>query len=105
VLNAYQALRDGGAAAKSMVVVGESSGGCLALGLAVMLDEHRADLPAGIAALSPMSDLEMRGASWLFNAQKDVADKDMGRRLTSLYIDDSQRRDRVARIPRTANLE
>ncbi|HEU5294766.1 MAG TPA: alpha/beta hydrolase fold domain-containing protein [Burkholderiaceae bacterium] len=79
-----------------IVVVGESSGGCLALGLAVMLDEHRADLPAGIAALSPMSDLEMRGASWLFNAEKDVADRDMGRRLTSLYIDDSERHDRVA---------
>jgi epsilon-lactone hydrolase len=96
VLNAYQALRAAGTSAKRIAVVGESSGGCLALGLAVMLADQPSELPAGIAAISPMTDLELRGASWLFNGDKDLADLETGRRLSGLYIDDSQRSDPMA---------
>lgn len=96
VLCAYRALLDAGTPAKSIAVVGESSGGCLALGLAAMLDGRPAELPAGIAALSPMTDLELRGASWLYNADRDIADLETGRRLVGLYIDDARRREPVA---------
>ena len=43
-----------------------------------------------------MTDLELRGASWHFNADKDVADLNLGRRLIALYIDDAQRSEAVA---------
>ncbi len=72
----------------ALTVVGESSGGCLALGLAVHLAELGAlnRQPAGIGAVSPMVDLSLSGASWHYNARRDVADLDTGRRLVDMYL-------------------
>ncbi len=95
-LAAYLALRAQGTPAAAMAVVGESSGGCLALGLAAQLDVQSAELPAGIAAVSPMTDLALPGASWHYNGAKDVADLAMGRRLVDLYIDAARRCEPVA---------
>ena len=43
-----------------------------------------------------MTDLELRGASWHFNADHDVAGLKLGRRLIALYIDDAQRSEAIA---------
>ncbi|HSV82202.1 MAG TPA: alpha/beta hydrolase fold domain-containing protein [Ramlibacter sp.] len=83
VLAVVETLR---AAGQPLAVVGESSGGCLALGLVAQLADSPRQLPAGIAALSPMCDLTLRGASWLYNAEHDVADLATGRRMVSLYL-------------------
>lgn len=96
VFAVWQALRNEGLEAAQIALVGESSGGCLALGLLVTLSAQPSAPPAGIAALMPMTDLELAGASWLFNADKDVADLATGRRLVDLYIDAAQRREPLA---------
>lgn len=103
VWNAWQALLRSGFDAHQVVVLGESSGGCLALGLAARLAMEAGQkppgavgYPAGIAALSPMVDLELRGASWLFNAAHDVADIETGRRAINLYVDALQKQSPVA---------
>lgn len=82
----YAALLAQGADPRRTTVLGESSGGCLALGLAVALRDSPAQLPAGIAALSPMVDLTLQGASWYYNAHRDVADLATGQRLVDLYL-------------------
>ena len=96
VRHAYDALRASGVPARAIAVVGESSGGCLALGLAAHLDGQPGAMPAAIAALSPLTDLELRGASWLCNAATDVADRAMGERMIALYADARQRQDPLA---------
>lgn len=93
VQQVYEALLRSGISHGAIVVLGESSGGCLALGLAATLDGRTEDLPAGIAALSPMVDLELRGASWIYNADKDIANIEVGRKATSLYVTDSQKQE------------
>ena len=89
----YEELLREGSMPQAIAVVGELSGGCLALGLAATLRERTAELPAGLAALPPLADLELRGASWVFNADKDVADIEMGRKAISLYANEMQRRE------------
>ena len=96
VLAAYEAVLASGIAPARVAVVGESSGGCLALGLAVQLQAQPARLPAGIAALSPMTDLALRGASWLYNVDHDVADLATGRRMVDLYLGKASANDPVA---------
>ncbi len=96
VARVYRALRGSGLAAASIGIVGESSGGCLAFGLAAALAAHADAMPAGIAALSPMVDLDLRGASWQFNAATDIADIETGRKAIALYIDEDRRREPVA---------
>jgi len=96
ILAVYCASLQAGLRAASIAVVGESSGGCLGLGLAAKLDAAGLPPPACIAALSPLTDLEMRGASWLYNAGKDVADRETGRAMVHLYMGERGLRDAVA---------
>jgi len=90
VRQVYEALLASGLPPQAMAVVGESSGGCLALGLAVDLHAHALAMPAGIAVLSPMTDLRLPGASWWYNHDKDVASREIGQKAISLYIDPSR---------------
>jgi len=76
---AWEALRGEGLPANQMAVVRLEACGQVA--------------PAGVAALMPMTDLALSGASWVFNAGKDVADLATGRRLVDLYIDAERRRE------------
>lgn len=92
----YLALLESGVAAADITVTGESSGGCLALGLVADLQARGIALPAAVATLSPMADLDLRGASWTYNAGKDVAARDMGCKAIDLYIDPSRRQEPVA---------
>lgn len=57
--------------------------------MAVMLRNQPHQLPAGIAALSPMTDLSLQGASWLYNAGNDVINAETSRRLVGLHLGDA----------------
>lgn len=96
VRTVYTALLASGLRPADIAVVGESSGGCLALGLAADLHDRALPLPAGIAVLSPMTDLSLRGASWVYNHDKDVASREIGRRAIAMYIDGSRLHEPVA---------
>ncbi len=96
VRQVYDALLASGLAPEAIAVVGESSGGCLALGLAVDLHDRAKALPAGIAVLSPMTDLTLSGASWLYNQDKDVASREIGQKAIALYIDPSRMKEPLA---------
>jgi len=89
VLRVYQALLDEGVASQTVAVVGESAGGTLALSLMVQLEAAPEQVPAGMAVISPMTDLSLQGASWLYNAHKDVADLATGRHMVAAYLGDA----------------
>lgn len=94
VLNAYRALLQKGCAPDRIVIAGDSSGGCLALGL--LADILALDLPrpAGVAALSPITDLTFSGRSISENAESDVilpaAQNEL---VASYYLDGTDRAD------------
>jgi monoterpene epsilon-lactone hydrolase len=92
----YLALLARGYAASDIVVVGESAGGCLALTLLPHLAREDMALPAGVAGISPMTDLRLSGAAWHFNALRDIATREMGERMLGLYIPADQRDDPLA---------
>ncbi|WP_407444268.1 alpha/beta hydrolase [Rhodococcus sp. (in: high G+C Gram-positive bacteria)] len=56
----FDHLRKRGYAARDIVIAGDSAGGHLAYGLVVELDRDGADLPAGVALVSPWLDLWLR---------------------------------------------
>lgn len=70
-LAAYRALLVRGVAPNDIVLSGDSSGGGLALGLAIALKEHDLPLPAGLFLMSPWVDLSLTGASHKVKAQVD----------------------------------
>ena len=94
--NAYLALLDRGFAPEKIIVVGESVGGCLAFTLPIDLQQQNLPVPAGAAAICPVVDLAMRGASWEYNSEKDVITKKMGLRMNELYIPEDQKRQALA---------
>jgi epsilon-lactone hydrolase len=71
-LAAWQALRNGGRAAKHMAVAGDSAGGGLSLALLLKLRDMGQALPAAAALFSPWTDLAATGASVQENADKDA---------------------------------
>lgn len=96
VLNVYRALLAQGHRSREIVFVGESAGGCLALTLPARVARGECPLPAGMAGLCPMADLKLHGASWLINAARDIATREMGMRMLDLYIDDADKNDPLA---------
>lgn len=62
-MEAYRALLGRGIPASSIILSGESSGGGLALALALALRGAGDPLPAGLIAICPFADLTLRGAS------------------------------------------
>lgn len=62
-LAAYHWLLRSGISPAKIIVVGDSAGGNLALGLLVALRDAGAPLPAGAVALSPVTDLTFSGES------------------------------------------
>jgi monoterpene epsilon-lactone hydrolase len=57
---------------ETIVVVGESAGGTLALGLLLQLRDQGTPLPGLAVCLSPLTDLAMSGDTWEFNAGRDL---------------------------------
>jgi acetyl esterase/lipase len=71
-VKAYRALVAEGADPRQMAVVGESSGGGLALALLLKLRDEGSRLPAAAVALSPWTDLALTGPSLRLNADADA---------------------------------
>lgn len=69
---AYSGLLEQGYRADQIVMGGDSAGGNLVLALLAQLVQEGADLPAGVFAFSPLTDLAYSGASFSVNAARDV---------------------------------
>jgi acetyl esterase/lipase len=70
-LAAYEALLRAGTPASEIILCGDSSGGNLALALALRLRDRGRDLPRALVLISPWVDLEMPGASFQTNLRYD----------------------------------
>ena len=70
-LTAFFFLTGEGIAPQNIVLAGESSGGGLALGLALKIRDLGVPGPGGVVAVSPWTDLTLKGASFQENAGKD----------------------------------
>ncbi len=68
---AYKYLLSLGYTPKNIVLCGESAGGGLTFSLCYILRELGMDMPAGILAFSPWTDLTSSGESYEKNAEKD----------------------------------
>lgn len=68
---AYNKLLEDGFSPSEIILCGESSGGGLAFALALKLKELNIELPCGIIAISPWSDLTMSGTSYEDNKEID----------------------------------
>jgi len=75
VLRAYSWLLSSGVAADRIVIMGDSAGGHLALGLTPRAVRAGLPAPAGVVALSPVVDVSMSlGAAWERKARRNGAD-------------------------------
>jgi monoterpene epsilon-lactone hydrolase len=84
---AYRALTAGGGDPRRMAVMGESSGGGLALALLLRLRDEGVTLPAAAVVLSPWTDLALTGRSMQQNAKADpMIRSDEAPRLASSYL-------------------
>jgi len=70
--SAYRWIMQGHADPGKVVIAGDSSGGSLALALAVYLRDRGDMLPAGLVSIAPMTDLLMTGDTWKTNAKSDI---------------------------------
>ncbi len=71
-VSAYEWLRkERGYAGRQIIVAGDSAGGGLALALGLYLRDHGQELPAGIIAMSPWTDLTASGKSYETNYERD----------------------------------
>lgn len=70
-VRAYQWLLEKGYRGNRIFVAGDSAGGGLALALAMYLRDHKINLPCGIIAMSPWTDLTASGESYETNYEKD----------------------------------
>ena len=68
---AYQWLLDQGWFAEDIIVAGDSAGGGLVMALCHYLKDHGIQLPCGIVAMSPWTDLMASGESYDTNYEKD----------------------------------
>jgi len=70
-VSAYQWLLGQGWFAEDIIVAGDSAGGGLAMALCHYLKDHGMQLPCGIVAMSPWTDLTASGESYETNYEKD----------------------------------
>ena len=70
-ISAYHWLIGRGYDGKQIIVAGDSAGGVLALALTLYLRDHGEELPAGIIAMSPWTDMTASGESYETNYEKD----------------------------------
>lgn len=70
-LTAYRYLLERGYQPEHITLAGESAGGGLALALALKIRDEQMPLPAGIACISPWTDLTFSGASYRNNVYRD----------------------------------
>lgn len=70
-VSAYNWLLERGYPGNRIIVAGDSAGGGLALALCLYLRDHGIELPGGIIAMSPWTDMTASGESYETNFQKD----------------------------------
>lgn len=86
-VDAYRGLLDSGVPASSIILSGESSGGGLALALALVLKTAGDPLPAGIIGVCPFVDLTLRGPSVAeFTGDDPAANRDVLAYLGASYF-------------------
>lgn len=68
---AYMWLLDHGFDARQIVLAGDSAGGGLAMALCMYLRDHEYELPGGLIAMSPWTDLTASGESYESNYDRD----------------------------------
>ena len=84
----YDGLLDQGMPAAKIVIGGDSAGGNLALALLAQLLADGADLPAGVFAFSPLTDMTYCGASFQVNAKADVIlPAERAAEMAQMYLD------------------
>jgi acetyl esterase/lipase len=84
---AYEWLLAGGISPGKIIVAGDSAGGNLALALLVSLRDLGKPLPAGVVAISPVTDMTGSGASYRTRRELDPYFNDMGNNsLTRDYL-------------------
>ncbi len=69
--SAYRWLLEQGYEAQDMIFAGDSAGGGLAMALCMYLKDHGMELPCGIIAMSPWTDLTSSGESYETNYEND----------------------------------
>ncbi|MCA2011008.1 alpha/beta hydrolase [Cereibacter sphaeroides] len=74
-------------------LIGESAGGGLSIAAAMGLRDDGARPPFAVSGISPFLDLTLTGESWDFNADNDMATREMGEDMIALYMQGSDRRD------------
>lgn len=88
VRQAYDGLLAQGFRSSQIVIGGDSAGGNLALALLAKLVADKADLPAGLFAFSPLTDMSYSGASFQVNAPHDVIlPSERAAEMTQMYLD------------------
>ena len=86
-VDAYRGLLDSGVPASSIILSGESSGGGLALALALVLKTAGDPLPAGIIGVCPFVDLTLRGPTVAeFSGDDPAANRDVLAYLGASYF-------------------
>ncbi len=86
-VDAYRGLLASGVPASSILLSGESSGGGLAIALAIALRTAGDPLPAGIIAISPFTDLTLRGPTvTAFAGDDPAANRDTLAYLVASYF-------------------
>ena len=70
-VSAYRWLLERGYSGSRILVAGDSAGGGLALALCLYLRDHGTELPAGIIAMSPWTDMTASGESYETNYSRD----------------------------------
>lgn len=70
-LSIYSQLLDDGMSSQNIVIAGDSSGGGLAVALAVLLRDKTIPLPGAIVCMSPWADLALTGESLTTRAKVD----------------------------------
>lgn len=86
-VDAYRGLLDSGVPASSIILSGESSGGGLALALALVLKTAGDPLPAGIIGVCPFVDLTLRGPTVAqFTGDDPAANRDVLAYLGASYF-------------------
>jgi epsilon-lactone hydrolase len=92
-VSAYRWLLQTGCAAEKLVVIGDSAGGNLALGLLLAARESGIALPALAILISPPTDFENEHPSFRTNKEFDWITRDMLGGWCDWFCDAAQRRD------------
>jgi acetyl esterase/lipase len=71
-LDAYRGLLERGIAASDIVIAGDSAGGGLSLACVLKIRDAGLPMPAGLALLSPWTDLTLGGESMRSNADREI---------------------------------